>query len=128
MGVGRFAFTPILPMMLKDRTLDLQVAGGLATANYVGYLIGALLAMTVPKKWDQTLVIRLTLALTVLFTAAMALPLSSAWISLRFLAGVASAMGFVFTSGWCLNELSGSSGSMVSAIYTGPGPGSQHRE
>lgn len=123
MGVGRFAFTPILPMMLHDGVLDLHVAGNLATANYIGYLVGALASMLVPKKWDHTTVIRLALVTTVILTALMALPVPSMWISLRFLAGVVSAVGFVFTSGWCLAELSGTSGSIGSAIYTGPGAG-----
>ncbi|CAN7637914.1 YbfB/YjiJ family MFS transporter [Neorhizobium tomejilense] len=123
MGVGRFAFTPILPIMLHDGVLDLQVAGKLATANYIGYLIGALAAMMVPKKWGHTPVIRVALAMTVILTALMALPVPSIWTALRFLAGVASAVGFVFTSGWCLAELSETSGSIGSAIYTGPGAG-----
>ncbi|MDQ0324016.1 putative MFS family arabinose efflux permease [Pararhizobium capsulatum DSM 1112] len=123
MGVGRFAFTPILPMMVHDGVLDLDVAGDLATANYLGYLLGALVAMLIPKKWDQTAVIKLALILTVVFTGLMALPIPSTWIALRFLAGVASAVGFVFTSGWALAELSGAAGSMASAIYTGPGAG-----
>jgi predicted MFS family arabinose efflux permease len=123
MGVGRFAFTPILPMMVHDGVLDLHVAGYLATANYVGYLVGALAAMVVPKTWEHTTVIKFALLLTVAFTALMALPIPSAWIALRFLAGVASAVGFVFTSGWALAELSGTASSIGSAIYTGPGAG-----
>src|SRR4051794_7464952 len=43
MGIGRFAFTPLLPMMLHDGALDLNLGSWLATANYVGYLAGALL-------------------------------------------------------------------------------------
>ena len=43
MGIGRFAFTPILPMMLHDGVVDLHAASWLASANYLGYLIGALL-------------------------------------------------------------------------------------
>jgi len=123
MGVGRFAFTPILPMMLHDGTVDLHEAGSLATANYVGYLVGALVAMFVPKHWHQTTLIKLALVSTIILTGLMALPLPSTWLALRFLAGVASATGFVFTSGWCLSELSGTSGSLGSAIFTGPGAG-----
>jgi predicted MFS family arabinose efflux permease len=123
MGVGRFAFTPILPMMLHDGVVDLSRAGGLATANYLGYLVGALAAMAFPRRWDHTFVIRLTLVSTVLFTALMSVPYGEAWVALRFLAGVASAIGFVFTSGWCLTQLSGTGRSIGSAIFTGPGAG-----
>ncbi len=123
MGVGRFAFTPILPMMLHDGVLDLSRGGELATANYVGYLAGALAAMAVPRRWDHTFVIRVTLVSTVLLTALMSAPYAEAWVALRFLAGVASAIGFVFTSGWCLAQLSGTGKSIGSAIFTGPGAG-----
>ena len=37
MGIGRFAFTPLLPMMLHDGVLGLPAASWLATANYLGY-------------------------------------------------------------------------------------------
>ena len=42
MGIGRFAFTPLLPMMLAERTVTLAGASLLASANYFGYLVGAL--------------------------------------------------------------------------------------
>jgi len=45
MGIGRFAFTPVLPMMLSDGSVTLAAGSWLATANYAGYLVGALLAM-----------------------------------------------------------------------------------
>jgi hypothetical protein len=44
MGIGRFAFTP-LPMMLHDGTVTLAEGGALATLNYIGYLLGALLCL-----------------------------------------------------------------------------------
>ena len=42
MGIGRFAFTPLLPMMLHDGVVNLPAASWLASANYFGYLVGAL--------------------------------------------------------------------------------------
>jgi MFS family permease len=42
MWIGRFSLTPILPQMQQDAGLTLTVDGWLATANYLGYLIGAL--------------------------------------------------------------------------------------
>jgi MFS family permease len=104
MGIGRFAFTPLLPLMLRDGVLDLSTAGGLASANYAGYLMGALLAARIPLAparlglW--------ALLLTVLLTAAMALPGPAWWwFLLRFAAGVSSALAFVATSAWCLGAL-----------------------
>ena len=44
MGIGRFAFTPQLPLMLRDGLLDADAGAWLAAANYAGYLVGALLA------------------------------------------------------------------------------------
>src|ERR1700751_2636621 len=45
MGIGRFSLTPILPLMQHDTHLTLAVGGWLATANYAGYLAGALLCI-----------------------------------------------------------------------------------
>ena len=45
MGIGRFAFTPILPMMLDDAGLSVAQGGWLASANYVGYLLGGVSAV-----------------------------------------------------------------------------------
>src|SRR3954464_12464972 len=44
MGIGRFAFTPIFPMMQGALGVTLNQGAWLATANYVGYLIGASLS------------------------------------------------------------------------------------
>jgi MFS family permease len=124
MGIGRFAFTPLLPMMLHDGAVDLNFGSWLATANYVGYLAGALLCMALPRAWPGAVMIRLGLAATALLTLGMALHSPALWLALRFLAGVASAVVFVFTSGWCLARLTSlGAPAWGGAIYTGPGAG-----
>ena len=90
MGIGRFALTPILPLMQQDAGLSLTVGGWLATGNYLGYLLGALIciALTPPP----SAAIRWGLVLVGLTTLLMGLsdwqPL---WLGLRFLSGTASA-------------------------------------
>src|SRR5260221_1437279 len=61
MGIGRFAFTPILPMMQQDAGLTLAQGGWLASANYVGYLAGGLTAVAL--RIGPARAIRLGLAL-----------------------------------------------------------------
>lgn len=132
MGIGRFAFTPLLPMMLYDGVVDLPVASWLATANYVGYWLGAMGCALQPMLWRRcgwaplrhTAAVRAGLVMTVLLTLGMALPWPATWALWRGLAGVASALVFVFVSGWCLARLSAmGKPSLAGIIYVGPGLG-----
>ena len=50
MGIGRFAFTPLLPLMQASEGLTLTQGGWLAGANYLGYLIGALVCAARPRR------------------------------------------------------------------------------
>lgn len=133
MGIGRFAFTPILPMMLNDGVLDLAGASWLASANYLGYMLGALLCTLQPWIWSRlrwlpllafSTLVRVGLIATGVLTLAMAWPLPALWPALRFAAGVTSAVVFVYTSGWCLSQLSRRGvPAMGGFIYAGPGAG-----
>ena len=99
MGIGRFAFTPILPMMLADADITVAQGGWLASANYVGYLAGALTAMSL--RLAPGFVVRASLAAVGIATLAMAFTESfAAWMALRFAAGAASAWVLVFVSSW----------------------------
>ncbi|CAJ0687244.1 YbfB/YjiJ family MFS transporter [Ralstonia wenshanensis] len=123
MGIGRFAFTPILPMMLHDGSLTLGQGSWLATGNYLGYFVGALACMAV--RGDAARLIRTGLVATVLLTAGMGvLQGQPAWLLLRFAAGMASALVFVFTAGWCLHRLTElGHAALGGIIFCGPGLG-----
>lgn len=103
MGVGRFAFTPLLPMMQADAGITIAQGGWLASANYLGYLAGALTAGAL--RMEPARLIRAGLALVGASTLAMgALDAMAAWLVLRFIAGLASAWVLVFVSSWCLEQ------------------------
>jgi predicted MFS family arabinose efflux permease len=104
MGIGRFAFTPILPMMQQDAGVSVAAGGWLASANYVGYLAGALTATRVGL--PAPVAIRGALVTTGLATLAMGVTGSFAlWLALRALAGVASAWVLIRVSAWGLERL-----------------------
>jgi predicted MFS family arabinose efflux permease len=97
MGVGRFAYTPILPVMERDAGLSVSMAGALATANLFGYLIGASIAMHPITHGKRLTITRLSLAGVVITTALMA-GASTLWLPLRFLTGICSGLILVFAT------------------------------
>jgi MFS family permease len=124
MGIGRFAFTPLLPMMQEEFGLTLAEGGWLASANYFGYLAGALSATLVADAARRG-AIRLGLVTIALSTLAMGATDSfAAWMVLRFLPGFASAWVLVCVSAWSL-DLLGKAGrpALGGAVYAGVGAG-----
>ena len=104
MGIGRFAFTPILPMMQQDGGLSVTEGGWLASANYLGFLLGAVAAIRIRVR--PTAAIRWGLVVIGVVTLGMGLDNRFAtWIVLRALAGVANAWAQVFAFAWCLKHL-----------------------
>jgi len=99
MGIGRFAFTPILPLMQRDLGVSNGVAGWLAGFNYLGYLAGAVLCSVVPRLIRSRYVAACSLLLSIATTAAMGLTVSVFWWgTLRLASGVVSAMLFIIVS------------------------------
>ena len=122
MGVGRFAFTPLLPLMQEDAGVSLAQGGYLASANYFGYLAGALWAARPARA-------RVAIPAALLAIAATTLAMGfahgmTAWLLLRFLAGVASAWALVHVSSWCLERLAPSGRPILAGVlFSGVGVG-----
>jgi hypothetical protein len=123
LGVGRFAFTPLLPLMLKSGALDIRHGGWLASANYAGYLIGALSCAAI--RLDHGIMVRIALVSTIVLTLAMGLVETFwLWAAIRFIAGIVSAWAFVFASQWGLKRLAElDAHGFGGVIYSGPGVG-----
>jgi|SRR6185312_13537410 len=118
MGIGRFAFTPLLPMMEKDAGVSIALGGWLAAANYVGYLLGALSAIRL--RFPPVRIIVASLAAVALFTAGMAYTHEPAlWLLFRMLAGIGSAWVLVFTSARYLHRLASAGASRLNGLVFG---------
>lgn len=128
LGIGRFAFTPLLPLMLHGGAfgqpqIDIQHGGWLASFNYAGYFVGAVSCAAL--RIEPARMVRAGLAATVLLTLAMGVTSQFwVWATVRFVAGAVSAMTFVFASQWGLRRLAElRAPEWGGVIYTGPGVG-----
>lgn len=124
MGFGRFAYTPILPAMVAGLHLSKAQAGWLASANFAGYLLGALVG-ALPLKGSPRAWLLGGLGASVLTTLGMGLT-SDLWLQagLRFVSGLASAAVLVFASTLVLAELARSGRAALSAVhFAGVGAG-----
>lgn len=120
MGIGRFAFTPILPLMIQEGTVHLAQTAWLSSSNYIGYLVGALSLL---KSNRHPLFVVLGLTLVTLSTWLASLSGFGWLLVLRFLAGVASAWVLVSISAFAINWLKSRQVASSGLIYTGVGIG-----
>lgn len=105
MGIGRFAYTALLPQMLEEGLLTPTQGALLAGANYAGYLAGALWA-AFSRQANPVARLASGLVLSVLTTLAMGFELGfGVWCVVRFASGVASALVYVYATGIVLRRL-----------------------
>jgi len=118
-GVGRFIYTPILPAMVEDLGLSKGEAGLIASANFAGYLAGALLAAAIGRFGGRSWMLG-ALALSAATTAAMGLVSSLApMLILRFGGGAASALVLILASALVLDRLARAQAGRFAALHFG---------
>jgi predicted MFS family arabinose efflux permease len=106
LGVARFAYTPLLPLMQHQAGLGVAAAGWLAAINYAGYLSGALVATMISDMVLKDRLYRIGMVLAILSTAMMGMTTDfTLWAVSRFVAGLSSAAGLLLGSGLILNWL-----------------------
>ncbi len=123
MGIGRFAMTPLLPLMLRGGTVSLRDGAWMAAANYAGYLLGAVVYTIRPAPAARAA--QLGLVVVAALTLAMAAPLpGTVMLLLRLATGCASAFVLVGISGWALPALEARNrGSWSGWVFAGVGSG-----
>ena len=105
-GIGRFVYTPILPVMIADAALTPASAGIVAAANFLGYLVGALMGASAVMQRNPRLFFLAGLLAGALSLAGMAVPPSVAVFSvMRFVGGLGSAFVIVCLSSMALEPL-----------------------
>lgn len=118
MGIGRFIYTPILPFMSDALGLTKTEAGLIASANFFGYLLGALTAAGAFLRGDPRTWFVAALAASAVTTAAMAAAETVvAFALLRFAGGFASAFVLVFSSSLILERLVAAGRGALSGLH-----------
>lgn len=125
MGYGRFLFTATLPDIMMQLSISTTIAGWLASINYIGYFIGALIAMFVPQRstWQA---MTLWAIISVVTTMLLVVPDMSLtlWYLIRLIAGIASGVAMILSSSFVIQSLSPERRSVLSAVhYAGIGVG-----
>jgi predicted MFS family arabinose efflux permease len=120
MGIGRFVYTPILPGMMEELRLTPADAGWIASANYLGYLVGALAAAGGWAHGRERSLMFASLAASAVLAGVMGLNETiAAFLVIRFLAGLASAFVMVFMSSIVFSRLAAAGRNDFQALHFG---------
>ncbi|MBK7721923.1 MAG: YbfB/YjiJ family MFS transporter [Austwickia sp.] len=99
-GLGRFAYSLLLPPMREDLSWTYAVAGSMNTSNSLGYLLGALVAAWLGRgqRCKPVMVVSLLVAVAAIGGCALTSSVPVLLV-LRFVTGAAGAIGFVLAAG-----------------------------
>ena len=124
-GICRFAYTPLVPVMIGEGWITEAEAGYLGAINFTGYAAGAALAWASAKWLGTGRSVHLNIALCFLSLALAALPWGFHWLALwRFVAGYGGAVLLVLVGPAVLAQVPAERwGFVTGVIFTGIGAG-----
>ena len=105
-GIARFSFTPMLPVMLEETKLSPVTGGLLGAAIYAGYLAATFLLSFVRSPDIRWRLYQAGIFLSVVTCFSMSLGESNVlWVVSRFLAGASGAAGMLLATEFLLRWL-----------------------
>jgi predicted MFS family arabinose efflux permease len=124
-GLARFAYTPLIPVLIAAQWFSPSQAAYLGAANLAGYLAGALVARPLAARASRLAVLRGMMLVATAAFFACASPLSFAWYFVwRFSAGIAGGVLMVLAAPTVLAHVPAARrGIAGGAIFTGVGLG-----
>jgi predicted MFS family arabinose efflux permease len=124
MGVGRFAYTPLLPLMEEGAGISVRMAGLIGSANLAGYLVGAFSASSAVFRTRRLTFAWIAIGVVIVTTALIAVTPVSTWMVIRFVTGVASGFAFVLGSSILLDRAAREKRKdWIAIFYSGVGAG-----
>ena len=124
-GLARFAYTPLLTPLIDEGWFAADQVVYLSAANLGGYLLGAVLARAVGRRFGPVRVLKVTMLLTALSFFACAFPLSNSWFFLwRLLSGVTGGIIMILVAATLMPHIPPRRRGLASgAIFLGLGLG-----
>ncbi len=125
LGIGRFAFVPLLPAMISHDWFSEALTGYLGSASLLGYLFGGISAHRLSEKFGSANIIKLSMILITIVYFACFQPFNYPWfVFCRLWAGIAGAWLVIIAPGYIFYRTDPKYKARVSgAIFSGIGLG-----
>jgi len=124
-GLARFAYTPLLPVLIQEHWFSASAVVYLGAANLVGYLIGAMLGRILAARIGNVTALRAMKVLVTLAFLACAFPVSTSWFFVwRLSSGIAGGVIMVLVAATILPHVPAyRQGLATGAVFFGLGCG-----
>ncbi len=124
-GIGRFAYTPLIPALIGAHWFSSSDVFYLGAANLAGYLAGVLIARPAARRIKPTSLLRAAMVLATIACFACAVPISLSWyFAWRFAAGLSGGVIMVLAASIVLPHTAASRRGIVGGvIFSGVGLG-----